>query len=89
MQRITFNRPQRALLQQVIENWRGAARMAQQDMQLLTAGDAKLMNRRAAHLLACADELQQVIDSGDLPLHFGYQIRLATAKDLREPEEKA
>lgn len=85
MQRITYNRPQRALLQQLIDNWRGAARTAQSDAKLIRdAVDARLMERHAAHLLVCADELQTVLDTGDLPLSWGYQVRLATAKDLAE-----
>ena len=83
MESIEFTRPQQALLSQLRENWMRIATAAQREADACAnPAEKKVLEGKAAHYLTCAQELGLAVGSGDLPCHFGYQIRRTPHRGL-------
>lgn len=77
--RIKFSRSQQVLLEQLIANWKLTAQSSQRDAVAETDPIAKReMERKVRYFFGCAQELRQVLDTGDLPDCCGFQIRRST-----------
>lgn len=83
LESITFSRGQAALLEQLIEDWREKGKRETHNAE--RAPNPQRIDearRTASALFACADQLRHTLSTGNLPAHFGFQIRKTPHRGL-------
>lgn len=83
LEAITFSRGQTALLEQLIEDWREKGKREIHNAEVAPNPQRIDEARRTAScLFACADQLRDALSTGNLPAHFGFQMRKTPHRGL-------